>query len=92
MNASSWSVLAGRASPPPAHCTSWTCPRWFSRPAIAGLVYVGLENQRSFASNTLRGVSADATAVVAPLAAWIRDAPAVVGIAEVEPAPLTLVN
>jgi hypothetical protein len=30
--------------------------------------------------------------VVAPLAAWIRDAPAVVGIAEVEPAPLTLVN
>ena len=57
-----------------------------------GLVYVGLENQRSFASNTLRGVSADAAAVAAPLAAWIRDAPATVGITEVEPAPLTLLN
>ena len=57
-----------------------------------GLVYVGLENQRSFASNTLRGVSADAAAVVAPLVAWIRDAPAAVGITEFEPAPLTLVN
>ena len=57
-----------------------------------GLVYVGLENQRSFASNTLRGVSADAAAVVTPLVAWIRDAPAAVGITEYEPAPLTLVN
>ena len=57
-----------------------------------GLVYVGLENQRSFASNTLRGVSADADAVVAPLMAWIRDAPATVGITELEPAQLTLVN
>lgn len=57
-----------------------------------GLVYVGLEHQRSFASNTLRGVSADAAAVVAPLVAWVRDAPAAVGIAELEPAPLTLVN
>ena len=57
-----------------------------------GLVYVGLEHQRSFASNTLRGVSADAAAVVAPLVAWIRDAPAAVGITEFEPAPLTLVN
>jgi len=57
-----------------------------------GLVYVGLENQRSFASNTLRGVSADADAVVAPLVAWIRDAPAAVGVTELEPAPLTLVN
>ncbi len=38
-----------------------------------GLVYVGLNNQRSFASNTLRGVSADADTVTAPLAAWIRD-------------------
>lgn len=45
-----------------------------------GLVYVGLEYQRSFASNTLRGVSADAAAVAAPLVAWIRDAPAAVGI------------
>lgn len=43
-----------------------------------GLVYVGLEFQRSFASNTLRGVSADASAVTAPLVAWIRDAPGVV--------------
>jgi putative flavoprotein involved in K+ transport len=57
-----------------------------------GLVYIGLENQRSFASNTLRGVSADAAAVVAPLVAWIRDAPAAVGMTELEPAPLTLVN
>ena len=57
-----------------------------------GLVYVGLENQRSFASNTLRGVSADAAAVVAPLVAWVRDAPAAVGITELEPTPLTLVN
>jgi putative flavoprotein involved in K+ transport len=57
-----------------------------------GLVYVGLEHQRSFASNTLRGVSADAAAVVAPLVAWIRDAPAAVGIAELQTAPLTLVN
>jgi putative flavoprotein involved in K+ transport len=46
----------------------------------AGLVYVGLEFQRSYASNTLRGVSADARAVVAPLVAWIRDAPATVGL------------
>ncbi len=57
-----------------------------------GLVYVGLENQRSFASNTLRGVSTDAAAVIAPLVAWIRDAPGAVGITEVEPTPLTLVN
>jgi putative flavoprotein involved in K+ transport len=55
-------------------------------------VYVGLENQRSFASNTLRGVSADAAAVVAPLVAWIRDAPAALGITEFQPSPLTLVN
>jgi putative flavoprotein involved in K+ transport len=45
-----------------------------------GLVYLGLEFQRSFASNTLRGVSADASAVVAPLVAWIRDAPGFVGL------------
>ena len=46
-----------------------------------GLVYVGLEHQRSYASNTLRGVSEDARAVTAPLAAWIRGAPAAVGLA-----------
>ena len=57
-----------------------------------GLVYVGLEYQRSFASNTLRGVTADAVAVAAPLAAWIRDAPAGVGVSTLETAPLTLVN
>ena len=45
-----------------------------------GLVYLGLEHQRSFASNTLRGVSDDARAVIAPLVAWIRDAPARVGL------------
>ena len=44
-----------------------------------GLVYVGLELQRSYASNTLRGVSDDADAVVEPLVAWVRDAPALVG-------------
>jgi putative flavoprotein involved in K+ transport len=57
-----------------------------------GLVYVGLEYQRSFASNTLRGVSADAAAVAAPLVAWIRDAPAAVGVSTYQTAPLTLVN
>jgi putative flavoprotein involved in K+ transport len=45
-----------------------------------GLVYLGLEYQRSFASNTLRGVSADAAAVIAPLAAWVRDAPRTIGL------------
>ena len=45
-----------------------------------GLVYLGLEYQRSFASNTLRGVSQDAQAVIPPLVAWIRDAPAKVGL------------
>ena len=46
----------------------------------AGLVYVGLEYQRSYASNTLRGVGADAVAVITPLIAWIRDAPSQVGL------------
>jgi putative flavoprotein involved in K+ transport len=46
-----------------------------------GLVYLGLEYQRSYASNTLRGVSADADAVMAPLAAWIRDAARAIGLA-----------
>ena len=45
-----------------------------------GLVYLGLEYQRSFASNTLRGVSADTSAVIAPLVAWIRDAPRTIGL------------
>ncbi len=45
-----------------------------------GLVYVGLEFQRSYASNTLRGVSEDARAVIAPLVAWIGDAPTRVGL------------
>ena len=45
-----------------------------------GLVYLGLEYQRSFASNTLRGVSQDAQAVIPPLVAGIRDAPAKVGL------------
>lgn len=49
-----------------------------------GLVYVGLELQRSFASNTLRGVSEDARAVITPLVAWIRDAPAAIGLAAAE--------
>jgi putative flavoprotein involved in K+ transport len=50
-----------------------------------GLVYLGLEFQRSFASNTLRGVSADADAVVAPLVAWVRDAPRAVNLGTSRP-------
>lgn len=45
-----------------------------------GLVYLGLEFQRSFASNTLRGVGRDAAYVVPPLAAYVGKAPAVVGL------------
>ncbi|MDF5759348.1 FAD-dependent oxidoreductase [Spongiactinospora sp. TRM90649] len=45
-----------------------------------GLAYLGLEFQRSFASNTLRGVAADAAHVMGPLAAHVRDAPARVGL------------
>lgn len=37
-----------------------------------GLAYLGLEFQRSFSSNTLRGVHRDAEHVMAPLAAHIR--------------------
>ncbi|UYM03393.1 flavin-containing monooxygenase [Solicola gregarius] len=44
-----------------------------------GLVYLGLEFQRSFASNTLRGVGADAAYVVPPLVAYASGASAVVG-------------
>ena len=57
-----------------------------------GLVYVGLEYERSFASNTLRGVSADAAAVAAPLVAWIRDAPGAVGVSSFDRAPFAFVN
>ncbi|WP_211351848.1 flavin-containing monooxygenase [Haloactinospora alba] len=45
-----------------------------------GLVYVGLEFQRSFSSNTLRGVHRDAQHVMAPLAAHVHGAPATVGL------------
>lgn len=45
-----------------------------------GLVYLGLEFQRTYASNTLRGVGADAAAVIAPLLAWVRDAPRTIGL------------
>ncbi|MET9988365.1 NAD(P)/FAD-dependent oxidoreductase [Streptomyces enissocaesilis] len=45
-----------------------------------GLVYLGLEFQRSFASNTLRGVGRDAEYVIPPLAAHIRKAPVVAGL------------
>lgn len=41
-----------------------------------GLVYVGLEFQRSFSSNTLRGVYRDAGHVISPLVAHVRNAPA----------------
>jgi putative flavoprotein involved in K+ transport len=57
-----------------------------------GVVYLGLEFQRSFASNTLRGISADATAVIAPLVAWIRDAPRTVGLTTPRPTALTTIN
>ena len=45
-----------------------------------GLVYLGLEFQRSFSSNTLRGVHRDAEHVITPLAAHVRNAPATVGL------------
>jgi len=45
-----------------------------------GLVYLGLEFQRSFSSNTLRGVHRDAKHVIPPLAAHVRNAPAAVGL------------
>lgn len=40
-----------------------------SRPTHPGLVYVGLEFQRSFSSNTLRGVHHDIECVIPALAA-----------------------
>lgn len=45
-----------------------------------GLAYVGLEFQRSFASNTLRGVHRDADHIAAPLAAHVTNAARAVGI------------
>jgi putative flavoprotein involved in K+ transport len=45
-----------------------------------GLVYVGLEFQRSFSSNTLRGVYRDAEHVTGPLAAHVRNARSVIGL------------
>ncbi|AXB41608.1 flavin-containing monooxygenase [Amycolatopsis albispora] len=45
-----------------------------------GLVYVGLEFQRSFASNTLRGAHRDAAHVAEALVAHVRDAPATAGV------------
>ncbi len=43
-----------------------------------GLAYTGLELQRSFSSNTLRGVGRDAAHVMGPLAAHVRGAYAAV--------------
>ncbi|MFC4470365.1 flavin-containing monooxygenase [Streptomyces xiangluensis] len=45
-----------------------------------GLVYLGLEFQRSFASNTLRGVGRDAEYVIDALVAHVRKAPAAAGL------------
>jgi putative flavoprotein involved in K+ transport len=45
-----------------------------------GLAYVGLEFQRSFSSNTLRGAYRDARHVVAPLAAHVRGARTAIGL------------
>jgi cation diffusion facilitator CzcD-associated flavoprotein CzcO len=45
-----------------------------------GLVYLGLEFQRSFSSNTLRGVHRDAEHVIPPLVAHVRNARAVIGL------------
>ncbi|MEU8798520.1 NAD(P)/FAD-dependent oxidoreductase [Spirillospora sp. NPDC048819] len=45
-----------------------------------GLGYLGLEFQRSFASNTLRGVSRDAEHVIAAVAAYAGGAPAAIGL------------
>jgi putative flavoprotein involved in K+ transport len=45
-----------------------------------GLGYVGLEFQRSFASNTLRGVHRDAEHVAAPIAAYASKALAAYGL------------
>ncbi|WP_283136011.1 hypothetical protein [Rhizohabitans arisaemae] len=49
-------------------------------PTAAPPAYLGLEFQRSFASNTLRGVAADAAHIMGPLAAHARHAPGQVGL------------
>lgn len=46
----------------------------------AGLVYLGLEGQRSFASNTLRGVSLDAEHIAPALAAYAGGALSALGL------------
>ncbi|WP_394813402.1 flavin-containing monooxygenase [Streptomyces johnsoniae] len=48
--------------------------------AHPGLVHLGLEFQRSFASNTLRGVAVDAAHVMTALAAHVRGAAAAAGL------------
>ncbi|QIS06718.1 SidA/IucD/PvdA family monooxygenase [Nocardia brasiliensis] len=45
-----------------------------------GLVYLGLEFQRSFSSNTLRGVHHDAQHIITALAAHVHGAPTAVGL------------
>ncbi len=45
-----------------------------------GLVYLGIEFQRSFSSNTLRGVGDDAVYVIPPLIAYASNAPARIGL------------
>jgi putative flavoprotein involved in K+ transport len=45
-----------------------------------GLAYVGLEFQRSFQSNTLRGAHRDADHIAGPLTAHVQGAPAMVGL------------
>jgi putative flavoprotein involved in K+ transport len=45
----------------------------------SGLVYLGLEFQRSFSSNTVRGVSRDADHVIRALAAHVQQAHAIIG-------------
>jgi putative flavoprotein involved in K+ transport len=47
-----------------------------------GLVYLGLEFQRSFSSNTLRGVHRDAGHVIPALTAHVCGAPAAIGLAK----------
>ncbi|NED94301.1 NAD(P)/FAD-dependent oxidoreductase [Phytoactinopolyspora alkaliphila] len=53
----------------------------------AGLVYAGLEFQRSFSSNTLRGVHRDAKYVVEPLAAHVNNTTRVVSSGGAVPGP-----
>ncbi|SFB42705.1 putative flavoprotein involved in K+ transport [Amycolatopsis marina] len=45
-----------------------------------GLVYLGLEFQRTFSSNTLRGVHRDAEHVIPALLAHVANAPAAIGL------------